>query len=157
MKSNTIFTVLGLILGTFAAAKAGGQDNLPFPPPPSDSKAGPTIAKSVYSPTKAVSRLPAGVPNMLIIMLDDVGPALPDTYGGPINTPTLPRVANSGRINGIEVAKGHVPRTAVLGFTANDAFDVGMDSYSPVSLAYFDRAPFKFNGQIDKMKISYTK
>jgi hypothetical protein len=61
------------------------------------------------------------------------------------------------RINGNEVAKGHVPRTAALAFTANDAFDVGMDSYSPVSLAYFDRAPFKFKGQIDKVKINYTK
>jgi arylsulfatase A-like enzyme len=96
MKSNTIFIVLGLILGTFSAAKAGGQDNLPFPPPPSDSKAGPTIAKSVYSPKKAASPLPAGAPNILIIMLDDVGPALPDTYGGPISTPTLSRIANSG-------------------------------------------------------------
>ena len=54
------------------------------------------------------------------------------------------------RVNGKEVAKGRVPVTASLTFTANDAFDVGMDSYSPVSLAYFDRAPFKFNGKIDR-------
>ena len=54
-----------------------------------------------------------------------------------------------------EVAKGRVPRTAPLAFTANDAFDVGMDSYSPVSLAYFDRAPFKFNGKIDWVHIRY--
>ena len=33
---------------------------------------------------------------VLIIMLDDVGPALPDTFGGPIHTPTLTRIANSG-------------------------------------------------------------
>ena len=28
-----------------------------------------------------------------------------------------------------------------------------MDSYSPVSLAYYDRAPFKFNGKIDKLDV----
>ena len=50
-----------------------------------------------------------------------------------------------------------MPRTAVFGFTANDAFDVGTDSYSPVSQAYFDRKPFKFNGTIDKVHIKYIK
>lgn len=45
--------------------------------------------------------------------------------------------------------------TAAYAITANDAFDVGMDSYSPVSEAYFDRKPFKFNGNIDKVHIKY--
>src|SRR5688572_2099321 len=72
------------------------QQNLPFPDRPSGSKAGPTIAQSVYSPNKASSHLPAGAPNVLIIMLDDVGPALPDTYGGPIHTPTMSRIARTG-------------------------------------------------------------
>ncbi len=61
------------------------------------------------------------------------------------------------RVNGQEVAKGRVPVTASLAFTANDAFDIGMDSYSPVSLAYFDRAPFRLNGKIDKVLIRYLK
>ena len=30
-------------------------------------------------------------------------------------------------------------------------------SLASVSLAYFDRAPFKFNGVIGKVKISYLK
>jgi arylsulfatase len=59
------------------------------------------------------------------------------------------------RIDGKEAAKGTVPRTAVLAFTANDAFDVGMDSYSPVTEAYFDRKAFPFNGKIDKVHIQY--
>jgi arylsulfatase len=61
------------------------------------------------------------------------------------------------RIDGKQVAKGRVPRTAVLAFTANDAFDVGTDSYSPVSKAYFDRKPFKFNGSIEKVQIKYLR
>ena len=59
------------------------------------------------------------------------------------------------RVNGQEAAKGRVPRTATLAFTANDAFDVGMDSYSPVSEAYYDRKPFKYNGRIGAVRIKY--
>ena len=61
------------------------------------------------------------------------------------------------RVNGTEVAKGEVPRNAPIGFTANDAFDVGMDSYSPVSEAYFDRSPFKFNGHMERLDVAYLK
>ena len=50
-----------------------------------------------------------------------------------------------------------MPRSAPLTFTANDAFDVGRDSYSPVSLAYFDRKPFAFNGKIDRLDVKYTQ
>ncbi|MBB6091688.1 arylsulfatase [Povalibacter uvarum] len=84
------------ILLVFVSPLRGFTQNLPFPPAPSQSTAGPTIAQSVYKPTKPVTHLPAGAPNVLIIMLDDVGPALPDTFGGPIHTPTLSRIANSG-------------------------------------------------------------
>jgi arylsulfatase len=75
---------------------APAQEILPFPAQPSGSKAGPTIAASQYSPAKPVQHLAADAPNILVIMLDDVGPALPDTYGGPIHTPTLTRIAKSG-------------------------------------------------------------
>ena len=61
------------------------------------------------------------------------------------------------RINGKTVAQGQVPRSAPLAFTANDAFDVGRDSYSPVALDYFDRKPFAFNGKIDRLDVQYTK
>ncbi len=40
--------------------------------------------------------LPPDAPNILIVLLDDVGFGLPDTYGGPIHTPTLSRVARDG-------------------------------------------------------------
>lgn len=72
------------------------QESLPFPPTPSGSKAGPTIAESTYSPLPVQSHLPANAPNIIVIMLDDVGPALPDTFGGVIKTRTLSRVADQG-------------------------------------------------------------
>jgi len=86
----------GVFALSFLPLFVTAQETLPFPAMPSSSKAGPTIAESVYSPAKPVDHLPANAPNVLIIMLDDVGPALPDTYGGPIHTPTLTRIAQSG-------------------------------------------------------------
>ncbi len=40
-------------------------------------------------------------------------------------------------------------------FAASETFDVGMDSESLVALDYHDRAPFKFNGKIEKINIKY--
>jgi arylsulfatase len=60
------------------------------------------------------------------------------------------------KVNGKVVAEGTVPMTAPLLFTANDCFDVGTDLGSPVSLEYFDKAPFKFNGTIDQVFVKYT-
>ena len=42
------------------------------------------------------NRLPPDAPNILIVLLDDVGFGLPDTFGGEIATPTLTRLANEG-------------------------------------------------------------
>jgi len=56
--------------------------------------------------------------------------------------------------NGTVVAKGQVPITAAVAFTANDALDFGSDLGSPVSMDYYDLAPFTFNGEIGVTKIS---
>ena len=69
---------------------------LPFPPPPSGSVAGRTMQESVYSPLPAASRLPDDAPNVLIILIDDAGPTLPDVLGGEVNTPTLERLLDEG-------------------------------------------------------------
>jgi len=54
------------------------------------------------------------------------------------------------------VAQGRVPVTAPLLFTANDCLDIGTDLGSPVSLDYFDDAPFAFNGQVDQVHVEYA-
>ncbi|AZQ64032.1 arylsulfatase [Flammeovirga pectinis] len=61
------------------------------------------------------------------------------------------------KINGEVVTKGQVPTTAPVGFTGNDCLDLGTDLGSPVSTMYYDKAPYKFNGEIIKTKIFYTK
>src|SRR4051794_2340919 len=89
-----------LLLGmsaSFAQERAVSDGSvLPFAQPPSKSVAGPTLRESKLAPFPAESHLPKDAPNILIIMLDDVGFGLPDTFGGPIHTPTLSRLANEG-------------------------------------------------------------
>ena len=89
-------TVLSLALGAVFAATAGAQEILPFPPTPSASTAGLTMQDSTYKKRVEPKRLAEGAPNILIILMDDVGPGTPSTYGGEINTPTLDRVAKMG-------------------------------------------------------------
>ena len=53
------------------------------------------------------------------------------------------------------VAEGVVPISAPLIFTANDCLDIGVALGSPVSLDYYDKAPFKFNGTIERVEVKY--
>jgi hypothetical protein len=59
------------------------------------------------------------------------------------------------KVNGAVVAGGQVPISAPLVFTANDCLDIGTDLGSPVSLDYFDKAPFAFNGRIGEVIVRY--
>ncbi len=88
--------LLTLALGAAFALPAGAQEVLPFPPKPSGSIAGRTMQESTYSPRPAVNRLPKDAPNILIVLIDDVGPAQTGTYGGEIHTPALDRIAKEG-------------------------------------------------------------
>jgi arylsulfatase len=54
-------------------------------------------------------------------------------------------------INGKEAASGTVRRTIPLSFTASETFDVGLDTCSPVADAYFEKAPFAFEGKLKRL------
>jgi arylsulfatase len=55
------------------------------------------------------------------------------------------------------VAQGQVPTAISLHFTTNESFDIGSDTSSPVSLDYYDKAPFAFNGKIGQTVVKYPK
>jgi arylsulfatase len=57
------------------------------------------------------------------------------------------------KVDGAEVAMADVKRAVPAAFTASETFDVGIDLGSPVSLDYFDRRPFRFNGKIDTINV----
>ncbi len=95
-RSRALLLAASFALTPTLAASASAQEVLPFPPKPSGSTAGITMQQSRYSPLPPENHLPAGAPNILIILIDDVGPAQNDTYGGAIHTPTLSRIAAEG-------------------------------------------------------------
>ncbi len=57
------------------------------------------------------------------------------------------------QVDGQEAMRVDVKRTVPGAFTASETLDVGMDLGSPVSLDYFDRRPFKFDGKIGVMTV----
>jgi arylsulfatase len=57
-------------------------------------------------------------------------------------------------VDGTKVGKAALARTVPAAFSASETFDVGVDLGSTVSLDYFDRRPFKFEGKIDSVKVN---
>ncbi len=76
-------------------AKADGSI-LPFPPTPSASVAGPTLQDSKMKWRRGAQSAQARRANVLIVLIDDVGFGLPDTFGGEVHTPTLTRCRDQG-------------------------------------------------------------
>jgi arylsulfatase len=85
--------VLGLSL--LALAPTLAQESLPRPEPPFKGKIGRTAKDSTPDFPKGVEA-PKGAPNVLLILTDDVGFGASSTFGGPIQTPTMQRVADAG-------------------------------------------------------------
>ena len=59
-------------------------------------------------------------------------------------------------VNGKAIAQGTIPKLVSFGFTVNETFDIGSDVGSPVSSAYYDQAPFAYNGKINNLNVKYT-
>jgi arylsulfatase A-like enzyme len=78
-------------------AVSGDRRTLPIPDPQPALTDAVDIrdAVGVFAPIEPV-RPPAGAPNVLVILLDDVGFAASGVFGGPVNTPTAQRLADGG-------------------------------------------------------------
>ena len=79
----------------FAVPPALGQEALPRPDPEFGGPIGRTYEESEPDYPQPV-RAPANSPNVLIVLLDDVGFGMASTFGGPVPTPTLDRLAAGG-------------------------------------------------------------
>lgn len=68
---------------------------LPIQPPP------PTVvaemdARDAIKPERFEIKAPEGAPNVVIVLIDDIGFGATETFGGGIETPTFERLANEG-------------------------------------------------------------
>ena len=71
---------------------------------------------------------PAGAPNVLIVLLDDVGFGAASTFGGPCQTPTADRLAAGGlRFNRFHTTALCAPTRAAL-LSGRNHHSVGMGS-----------------------------
>ncbi len=94
--SLLILTLLALTTAAVAETTNNGSV-LPFPPTPmSDSVAKPRLQDSKMQWPQEPSRLPADAPNILIVLIDDVGFGVADTFGGEVHTPALSKLAYEG-------------------------------------------------------------
>jgi len=94
------FSVVATALVAGWATLSGQQPavdrtTLPIPAPVYTNAIGTTFRDSVPQVQPAVSA-PAEAPNVVVILLDDAGYAQTSTYGAPIPTPTLDRLAAGG-------------------------------------------------------------
>src|SRR5271169_4543297 len=84
-----------LICAVAIALPAAAQEVLPRPEQPFGGKIGRTPKDSTPDFPKVVEA-PKGAPNILVILTDDVGFGASSTFGGPIPTPTMDRLAKAG-------------------------------------------------------------
>ena len=97
MKHATAFAAAGsvLVAGTIFSGAARAQEVLPAPLAPFKGQIG-LSAKDSKSDFPKPVEAPKGAPNIVLILLDDVGFGAASTFGGPCQTPTLDRLAKNG-------------------------------------------------------------
>ncbi|WP_028453727.1 arylsulfatase [Chitinilyticum aquatile] len=95
--STLLATVLTTVFGASHAATGSALDRtvLPIAEP-----ARPTYteldARTAKAPPRFDITAPKGAPNVIVILLDDVGFATSGTFGGPVDMPTLDKLAQHG-------------------------------------------------------------
>jgi len=71
------------------------RTRLPIPQPKPE-KVTSVLPADVPLPTPWEVKAPEGAPNVVIILLDDIGFGAPSPFGGPVNMPTLQQLADNG-------------------------------------------------------------
>ena len=112
MKLRITLTGVAIIVGVLLGSLAGtdrtspsfaeekvtiksDDSRLPKPDPAFKGKIGETYKDSTASFPQPVTA-PKGSPNVLLILLDDVGFGMCSTFGGPVPTPNMDKLANNG-------------------------------------------------------------
>ena len=72
-------------------------------------------ARNVKAPPRFQVTAPPGAPNVVIVLIDDMGFGVPSTFGGPVGMPTLDRLAQDGlRYNNFHTTALCSPTRAAL-------------------------------------------
>ena len=127
-----------LVCGPWQAASAQTVEqrlSLPIPPGAYTGKVGKTPETSI-AVMQLRPRAPAGAPNVILVLTDDVGFAAASTFGGPIPTPYLDRLAAQGiRYNKFHVTGVCSPTRAAL-LTGRNHHNVGTGNLVDLSQGF---------------------
>ena len=97
LKKYQLFILgLGILLAGCSQPKQENKQDgsvLPFPRLASESETGQTLAESKLAPWPNNKHLADDAPNILIVLIDDVGFGISETFGGEVATPTLTKLA----------------------------------------------------------------
>ena len=86
---------LSVFLGLGLTAQLQAQEVLPKPPQPFKGSINLRAKESISDFPQPV-QAPKGAPNVLLVLLDDVGFGATSTFGGPCQSPTFTALANTG-------------------------------------------------------------
>src|SRR5512136_782534 len=140
MKRKVVHATFGLALGAACAATSAAQPaldrtTLPIPEPQYPPS---TIfnARNATPPPRFEVKAPAGAPNVLIVLLDDFGFGQSSAFGGPINMPTVDRLANNGlRYNQFHTTAMSAPTRMAL-LTGRNHHMTNMGSITETATAF---------------------
>jgi arylsulfatase len=129
-------TATALALAQPAAARAQDVDRTVLPIRPAlNAQIGRTPADSRPADYGSV-RAPAGAPNILLVMVDDMGFGAASTFGGPTPTPNLDRLAAHGlRYNNFHTTAICSPTRAAL-LTGRNHHAVGFGHLADLAVGY---------------------
>jgi len=131
-----LLSAVALAGPAFAQSVPGDGSVLPFPAVPMAGKAAQRLQDSTMVWPEEPQRLPADAPNILIVLLDDVGFGISEAFGGEVRTPTFDRLAAEGiSFNGFHTTSICSPTRAAL-LTGRDHTRVGNGTIAERAVAF---------------------
>lgn len=114
IEKSTTTLLTEALLAILATMPIFGQATLPKPVVPFAGKIDRDVRQSIPAWPEEVTA-PKGAPNVLLILVDDVGFSTTSTFGGPVPTPNLDKLAVRGlRYNAFQVNAICAPSRAAL-------------------------------------------
>lgn len=89
MANRTIWLFTGVAAAALASIPVRAEQAAPSAPAAQQSEA-------IPNNYPAIPRAPEGAPNILLVLTDDIGFGVSSTFGGPVPTPNLDRLASDG-------------------------------------------------------------
>ena len=140
MKRKTAYSVFSFALGTACATTAAAQtapDRMTLPlPEPQYPHSTVLDVRDTAPPAHFEVKAPKGAPNVLIILLDDMGFGQSSAFGGPVHMPTVESLARNGlRYNNFHTCALSSPTRAAL-LTGRNHHTVNMGTIEEITTGF---------------------